>query len=209
MKQVTIAIAKGRLGEKGIDLFKGTEFEIVRNGDSRRLVFHDRSETITFIFVKPSDVVTYVERGIADLGIVGKDTILEANKDIYEVLDLRFGYCKFVIAGLGDQSTFKKDGVLRIASTYPHYVESVFKDRGQKIEIIELGGSVELAPLVGLSDVIVDIVETGSTLLENGLTVLEELAPISGRLIVNKVSYRFKHDLIQEIERVLEEKIVC
>jgi len=207
MNTLTIAIAKGRMGEKGVSFFDATPYEIVRNGDSRRLVFDDKSGTINFIFVKSADVVTYVERGIADLGIVGKDIILEENKDIYEILDLKFGTCRFAIAGHKDQFPLKKDGVLRIASTYPSYVESVFREREQKIEIIELGGSVELAPLMGLSDVIVDIVETGSTLRENGLVVLEELDSISGRLIANKVSYRFKYDAIQEIENVLQEKV--
>lgn len=209
MEKVTIAIAKGRLGEMGINLFRGSPFEIVRNENSRRLIFKDRSGKITYIFVKPSDVVTYVHQGIADVGIVGKDTILEENKDVYEVLDLNYGHCKFVIAGLKDQSAQKRNGVLRIASTYPAYVQSIFRDREQKIEIIKLNGSVELAPLMGLSDVIVDIVETGNTLVENGLTILEELDSLSGRLIVNKVSYRFKHHLIKEIEQVLEEQILC
>lgn len=209
MSEVTIAIAKGRLGEKGVELFKDTELEMVRDGDSRKLSFNDRSGRITFTFVKASDVVTYVERGIADAGIVGKDIILEENKDIYEVLDLQFGSCRFVIAGPQGQPVTKKDGVLRIASTYPSYVASIFKEREQKIEIIKLGGSVELAPVMGLSDVIVDIVETGSTLKENDLVVLEELDPISGRFIVNKVSYRFKYEAIKEIERILEEKVLC
>lgn len=209
MDKITIAIAKGRLGEKGISLFNDTELEIVRNGDSRKLFFHDKSGKVTFIFVKSADVVTYVERGIADVGIVGKDIILEENKDVYEVLDLNFGKCKFVIAGLKDQPLMKKDEVLQIATTFPSYVESVFKDRDQKIEVIKLGGSVELAPLMGLSDVIVDIVETGSTLEDNGLVLLEELDPISARLIVNKVSYRFKYEAIEEIEKILGGKVVC
>lgn len=209
MNKVTIAIAKGRLGEKGVELLNGTELEMTKNGDSRKLFFNDKSGQITFVFVKASDVVTYVERGIADAGIVGKDTIMEENKDIYEVLDLKFGKCKFVIAGLKDQPISKKDGVLKIASSYPAYVASIFKERDQKIEIIKLGGSVELAPLMGVSDVIVDIVETGSTLKENGLVVLEELDPISGRFIVNKVSYRFKYETIKEIEKILAEKVLC
>ena len=200
---LTIAIAKGRLGKKGLDLFKDTEYEIVMEEDSRKLVFNNRNKKINFIFVKPCDVVTYVEKGVADLGIVGKDTILEDNKDIYEVLDLDFGKCRFVVAGFEDQELVKKNDVLRIATNYPSYVDSVFQNKRQKIEIIKLGGAVELAPLMGLSEVIVDIVETGTTLKDNGLVILEELDPISARLIVNKVSYRFKYDEIQKIEKVL------
>ncbi|OPL09615.1 MAG: ATP phosphoribosyltransferase [delta proteobacterium ML8_F1] len=203
MDRITIALAKGRLGEQGLELFKNTDMEILREEDSRKLVFKNAREQITYIFVKPSDVVTYVEKGVADLGIVGKDVILEENKDVYELLDLDFGHCRFAVAGFKDQQIAKKNEVLRIASKYPRYVEQVFRDRGQKIEIIKLGGSVELAPLIGLSDVIVDIVETGSTLRDNGLVILEELDPISARLIVNKVSYRFKFEAIQRIEKLL------
>ena len=203
MDRLTIAIAKGRLGNKGLELFKDTEYEIVIKENSRKLVYNNENKKINFIFVKPCDVVTYVEKGVADMGIVGKDTILEENKDIYEVLDLDYGNCRFVIAGFEDQNLVKKNEVLTIATNYPSYVESVFKDKNQQIEIIKLGGAVELAPLMGLSEVIVDIVETGSTLKDNGLVVLEELDPISARLIVNKVSYRFKYDEIRKIERTL------
>ena len=203
MDRLTIAIAKGRLGNKGLELFKDTEYEIVIKENSRKLVYNNANKKIDFIFVKPCDVVTYVEKGVADMGIVGKDTILEENKDVYEVLDLDYGNCRFVIAGFEDQNLVKKNEVLTIATNYPSYVESVFKDKNQQIEIIKLGGAVELAPLMGLSEVIVDIVETGSTLKDNGLVVLEELDPISARLIVNKVSYRFKYDEIRKIERTL------
>ena len=203
MNGLTIALAKGRLGEKGLDLFKNTDMEIVREKDSRKLVFKDIKEQITYIFVKPSDVMTYVEKGVADLGIVGKDMILEENKDIYELMDLNYGKCRFAIAGFQDQSTFKKNDVLRIASKYPNYVQKVFGDRGQSVEVIKLGGSIELAPVIGLSDIIVDIVETGSTLKENGLVILEELDTISARLVANKVSYRFKYDTIKKVEAIL------
>ncbi len=203
MDRLTIAIAKGRLGKEGLKLFEGTEYEIIMEEDSRKLVYNNANKKIDFIFVKPCDVVTYVEKGVADIGIVGKDTILEDDKDVYEVLDLDFGRCRFVIAGFEDQNLVKKNEILTIATNYPSYVESVFKDRGQQIEIIKLGGAVELAPLMGLSEVIVDIVETGSTLKDNGLVVLEDLDPISARLIVNKVSYRFKYDEIRKIEKIL------
>lgn len=203
MDRLTIAIAKGRLGTKGLELFNNTEYEIVLEEESRKLVYNNANKKVDFIFVKPCDVVTYVEKGVADLGIVGKDTILEDNKDIYEVLDLDFGNCRFVIAGFEDQNLVKKNEVLTVATNYPSYVESVFKDKGQQIEIIKLGGAVELAPLMGLSEVIVDIVETGNTLRDNGLVVLENLETISARLIANKVSYRFKFHEIRKIEKIL------
>lgn len=203
MNGVTIALGKGRLGEKGLDLFKDTDMEIIREKDTRKLVFKDSKERITYIFVKPSDVMTYVEKGVADLGIVGKDMILEEDKDIYELMDLNYGKCRFAIAGFKDQTTVKENDVLRIASKYPNYVKRVFEDRGQKVEIIKLGGSIELAPVIGLSDIIVDLVETGSTLKENGLVILEELDSISARLVANKASYRIKYDIIKKIEKIL------
>ncbi len=203
MDRLRIAIAKGRLEEKALELFKGSEYEIVTEEGSRKLIYNNANKKIDFIFVKPCDVVTYVEKGVADLGIVGKDIILEDNKDIYEILNLNFGNCRFVIAGFEDQSLVKKNEILTIATNYPSYVESVFKDKGQQIEIIKLGGAVELAPLMGLSEVIVDIVETGNTLKANGLSVLEELDFISARLVANKVSYRFKYDEIKKIEKLL------
>ncbi len=203
MSGVTIALAKGRLGEKGLDLFKDTDMEIIREKDTRKLVFKDSKERITYIFVKPSDVITYVEKGVADLGIVGKDMILEEDKDIYELMDLNYGKCKFAIAGFKDQTTVKENDVLRIASKYPNYVKKVFEDRGQKVEVIKLGGSIELAPVIGLSDIIVDLVETGNTLKENGLVILEDLDPISARLVANKASYRIKYEIIKKIEKIL------
>lgn len=206
MDTLTVAIAKGRLGKKGLKLFEETEYAIEMEEDSRKLIFNNATKTINFIFVKPCDVVTYVEKGVADMGIVGRDTILEENKDVYELLDLNCGKCKFVVAGFENQDLVKKNDVLKIATKYPSYVYSIFEDRGQKIEIIKLGGAIELAPLMGLSEVIVDIVETGTTLKDNGLVVLEELDPISARLIVNKVSYRFNYEEIQKIEKVLGER---
>lgn len=203
MEWITIAIAKGRLGEQGLELFADTELAIQRDPDSRKLVFQSKDGQITYIFVKPADVVTYVEKGVADLGIVGKDVILEEDRDVYEIMDLKYGICRFAIAGFRDRYEAGKNDVLRIASKYPNYVQSVFENRGQHIEVIKLNGSVELAPLIGLTDFIVDIVETGSTLRDNGLDILEELDPISARLIVNKASYRFKFAAIERIEQVL------
>ncbi|MFA5577195.1 MAG: ATP phosphoribosyltransferase [Tissierellaceae bacterium] len=204
MDRITIAIAKGRLGDEGLSLFNNSDMEIVRDKDSRKLVFSDAGGGTKYIFVKPSDVVTYVEKGVADLGIVGKDIMLEEDKDVYEILDLNYGKCRFAIAGFRNSYNKKKDGVLRIASKYPNYVQSIFENRNQRIEIIKLNGSVELAPLIDLSDVIVDIVETGNTLRDNGLEVLEELDYISARLIANKASYRFKYQIIKKIEKILD-----
>lgn len=203
MDRITIAIAKGRLGEKGLDLFAGTDLAIVRPPDSRKLVFQSEDGKITYILVKPADVVTYVEKGVADLGIVGKDVILEEGRDVYEIMDLGYGVCRFAVAGFRDRYEARQNDILRIASKYPNYVQGLFDNRGQRVEIIKLNGSVELAPLIGLSDLIVDIVETGSTLRDNGLEILEELDPISARLIANKVSYRFKRGAIVRIEEVL------
>ncbi|HSQ89680.1 MAG TPA: ATP phosphoribosyltransferase [Romboutsia sp.] len=173
--------------------------------DSRKLIFKDEKNKIIYINVKPSDVVTYVEKGVADLGVVGKDTILESEEDVYEILDLGFGKCKFSIAGIKGQSIYRKDEVLKVATKYPEIAKKYFKEREQKIEIIKLNGSVELAPLVGLSDVIVDLVETGNTLKANGLEIIEDMLDISSRLICNRVSYRFKFDRIKSIAQLFKE----
>lgn len=203
METVTIAIAKGRLGERGIELFRNSDMEIVRGKKSRKLVFTDESKKVKYILVKPADVVTYVEKGVADLGIVGKDIILEEEKDVYEIMDLGYGECNFAVAGLKKRSCKKERDILRVASKYPHYVRTVFEKRDQKIEVIKLSGSVELAPLMNLSDVIVDLVETGKTLRDNGLEIIELLDHVSARLIANKASYRFKYNLIKKIERII------
>lgn len=203
MEQLTIALAKGRLADKGLELFDGSDIEINRSEYSRKLVLTDMKKEISYIFVKPSDVITYVENGVADLGIVGRDMILEENKDIYELMDLGFGKCRFAIAGFKDQSTTKKNDILRIASKYPSYTRKVFESKGQKVKIIKLNGSVELAPVIGLSDLIVDIVETGNTLIENGLVVLEDLDFVSARLVANKASYRLNFHIIKKIQKIL------
>ena len=202
MKQLTIALAKGRLADKGLEYFKDMGIGNIPSKDSRKLVLTDNKNNVRYIFVKPSDVITYVEKGVADLGIVGKDMILEENKDIYELMDLGFGKCRFAIAGFKDQSVTKKNDVLRIATSYPNYVSRVFRDKGQRVEIIKLNGSIELAPIIGLSDLIVDIVETGNTLRDNGLVVLEELDPISARLVANKASYRLHFHTVKKIVNI-------
>jgi len=169
--------------------------------DSRKLIFTDEENKITYIHVKPSDVVTYVEKGVADLGIVGKDTILENENDdeVYELLDLGFGKCKFSVAGIKGKNNYSKEEILKVATKYPHIAKKYFKSRGQNIEIIKLNGSVELAPIVGLSDVIVDLVETGNTLKVNGLEIVEDMCNISSRIIANRVSYKFNKEKIENI----------
>lgn len=207
MDYITIALSKGRIGKQADDVFKKIGLGDCIDLDSRKLIFKDDINKINYIYVKPSDVVTYVEKGVTDLGIVGKDTILESDTNVYEVFDLEFGKCKFSIAGIKGEKIYKKDDILKVATKYPEIAKKYFKERQQKIEIIKLNGSVELAPLVGLSDVIVDLVETGNTLRANGLEVIEDMFNISVRLISNRVSYRFKFDRIQNIIKSLNENM--
>ena len=202
MDYLTIALAKGRIEGESFKKFKKMGLGDSIDTDTRKLIFKDEENKIIYIHVKPSDVVTYVEKGVADLGIAGKDTILENETDVYEINDLGFGKCKFAVAGLkGD----REDEYLKVATKYPNIAKKYFKEKGQKIEIIKLNGSVELAPIVGLSDVIVDIVETGNTLKANGLEILEDICNISARIISNRASYRFKYEQIQNIIRLFEE----
>ena len=160
----------------------------------------DKANNIRFILVKPSDVPTYVDHGVADFGVVGKDTLLEAGRPLYEVLDLTFGKCRLCIAGYADQKNQQASrGTFRVATKYPNVARAYYDAKGQTIEIIELHGSIELGPVIGLSDVILDIVESGSTLRANGLSVLEEVAECSARLVVNRVSMKTKRERIRQI----------
>ena len=202
MKYLTVALAKGRLAELAMDMFEKIGMDCAEMKEkSRKLIFTDEKNKMKFILVKASDVPTYVEYGAADIGIVGKDTLLEEGRNLYEMINLGFGKCKMAVCGKPEM----KDKVfnvnnLKVASKYPKIAESFFCDeKGQTIEIIKLNGSVELAPLTGLSDVIVDIVESGKTLYENGLTVLEEVCPLSARLIVNRVSMKLKKEQILDV----------
>lgn len=201
MENIVIAIAKGRIEKDVYRRLKILKMEDCIETDSRKLIFTDEENKITYIHVKPSDVVTYVENGVADLGIVGKDTILENENDneVYELLDLGFGKCKFSVAGMKGKNNYSKEETLKVATKYPRIAKNYFKSRGQKIEIIKLNGSVELAPIVGLSDVIVDLVETGNTLKANGLEIVEDMCNISSRIIANRVSYKFKKSKIESI----------
>ncbi|MBR4082409.1 MAG: ATP phosphoribosyltransferase [Clostridia bacterium] len=198
---ITFALAKGRLAEQAFTLLEnlGIDCSEPRN-PGRQLVLWDKTNNIRFILVKPSDVPTYVDHGVADFGVVGKDTLLEAGRPLYEVLDLTFGKCRLCIAGYAGQSHQQAThATFRVATKYPNIARSYYDGKGQTIEIIELHGSIELGPVIGLSDVILDIVESGSTLKANGLSVLEEVCDVSARLVVNRVSMKTKRDRIRQI----------
>ena len=196
-------MAKGRLAELAMDIFSqiGMDCSEMKDKKTRKLIFTNEEKKMKFILVKASDVPTYVEYGAADIGIVGKDTLLEESRNLYEMVDLGFGKCRMCVCGPKELKG-KLDSMtnLTVASKYPHIASKYFQeDKGLTIELIKLNGSVELAPLVGLSDVIVDIVETGATLKENGLDVLEEIVELSARFVVNKVSMKMEKDRIMEI----------
>lgn len=211
MEYLTFALAKGRLAEKTMDLLKplGITCEEMQ-ADTRQLIFTNEELKLKFFLAKASDVPTYVEAGAADIGIVGKDTILEESRNLYEVLDLGFGKCRFAVAGKPEiKEKLSKCNDLRVATKYPNIAKEYFyKKKHQTVEIIKLHGSVELGPIVGLADVIVDIVETGSTLKANGLEVLEEICPISARVVVNRVSMKLQHERIMKIVKGLKETSV-
>ena len=196
-----MALTKGRLEKDTIDLLEaaGLNMEPVRK-PSRKLILQVPEYPLDLILLKGVDVATYVEYGVADLGVVGKDVLLEDPKPVYEVLDLGFGICRMAVAGPPEMADAPKKH-LRVASKYPRIAREYFEGRGQSVEIIRQQGSVELAPLMGLADVIVDIVETGNTLKANGLVILEEIVPISARLVVNKISYKTRR---QEINRLID-----
>lgn len=192
--QITIALAKGRLARQACALLErcGIDVSEVRE-ESRKLVMYDRKNDIRFLMVKPTDVPVYVDHGVADLGVVGKDTLLEAGLPLYEMLDLGYGRCRLCVCGPAEPVRSRvTSGVMRVATKYPRISKLFYDAKGENIEIIRLGGSIELAPILGLSDVIVDIVESGRTLRENGLCVLEEVCAVSARLAVNRVSLKTK-----------------
>lgn len=201
MRYLTFALAKGRLAKKSMALFEeiGIRCDDMKDPDTRKLIFTNEELGMRFFLAKPSDVPTYVEYGVADIGIVGKDTLLEENRNLYEVLDMGFGACRMCVCGPESaRELLKRNEIIRVASKYPNIAENYFRNKkNQSIEVIKLNGSVELAPIVGLADVIVDIVETGSTLKENGLTVLEEVCPLSARIVVNQVSLKMEHERIR------------
>lgn len=205
-----IALPKGRLGEKVIALLGEAGMGCTDLAeDSRKLVLENDDGSLRFFWVKPADVPIYVERGAADIGVAGKDVLVEHGADVYELLDLGLGKCRMCVAGY--PGALSRGGVLRVATKFPNIATRYFQGIGRTIDIIKLNGSIELAPILGLSDVIVDIVETGTTLRENNLAVLKEVMPISARLIANKAAFRFKHEpmnkLVTTLAAVLEGEI--
>ena len=203
MRYLTFALAKGRMAKKTMELFEaiGLSCEEMKDEKTRKLIFTNEELGLRFFLAKANDVPTYVAYGAADIGIVGKDTILEEGRRLYEVLDLGIGKCRMCVCGPAEAGEkLKHHELIRVATKYPNIAKDYFYNKKhQTVEIIKLNGSIELAPIVGLSDVIVDIVETGSTLRENGLTVLEEVVPLSARMVVNQVSMKIEHERISRI----------
>ena len=213
MRYLTFALAKGRLANKSLDLFEkiGITCEEMKDKDTRKLIFTNEELGYRFFLAKANDVPTYVEYGAADIGIVGKDTILEEGRKLYEVLDLKLDKCRMCVCGPESaRELLQHHELIRVATKYPAIAKDYFYNKKhQTVEIIKLNGSIELAPIVGLSEVIVDIVETGSTLRENGLTVLEEVCPLSARMVVNQVSMKREHEritkIIQQLKNLIQE----
>ena len=214
MKYITIALAKGRLAKQTLKLLEqtGITCEEMKDKDTRKLIFVNEELKLKFFLSKTSDVPTYVEYGAADIGVVGSDTILEEGRKILEVLDLGLGKCRMCVAGPASaKDLLQTNQIIRVASKYPKIAKDYFYNKKhQTVEIIKLNGSVELAPIVGLSEVIADIVETGATLKENGLEVLEEVCPLSARMVVNQVSMKMENErinrIINDLRKYLENK---
>ncbi len=205
---INVALPKGRLGEKVYDMFEKSGFECPSiKENSRKLIFENEEVGIRFFWVKPSDVAIYVERGAADIGVAGKDILLEYEPDVYELLDLNIGKCRMAVAA---KKTFRDNTnkTLRVATKFTNIAKSYYAGIGRDIDIIKLNGSIEIAPILDLSDVIVDIVETGTTLLENDLEPFETIIPISARLIANKSAFKFKNEMIEKIRSGLEQQVV-
>lgn len=203
---LTIAMPKGRIFEEAADLLRKAGYRLPPEfEDSRKLIIDVPEENFRFILAKPMDVPTYVEHGVADLGIAGKDVMLEEERDVYELLDLKISKCYLAVAGL--PNTTMSNVAPKVATKYPNVAATYFRQQGEQVEIIKLNGSIELAPLIGLSDRIVDIVSTGRTLIENGLVEYEEIVDITSRLIVNPVSYQTKDEQIREMVERIEQVI--
>lgn len=204
---LNVALPKGRLGEKVYEMFKKAGFPCPSIEETnRKLVFENPEARVRYFWVKPSDVAIYVERGAADVGVVGKDILLEYEPAVYELLDLKTGICRVAVAG---PEGYADDGrrTLRVATKFSNIARNYYDSIGREVELIHLNGSIELAPILGLSDVIVDIVETGTTLRENHLSVLEEIVPISARLIANESAYRFKRGAIDRLKTELGKQV--
>ncbi|MEI4770443.1 ATP phosphoribosyltransferase [Psychrobacillus sp. FJAT-51614] len=206
MNDLTIAMPKGRIFEEAYELFVEAGFDLPKEiNDSRKLIVEAPNENIKFILAKPMDVPVYVEHGVADIGIAGKDVLLEQHRDVHELLDLYISKCYIATAGL--PNTQMNEIAPRVATKYPTIATNFYKEKGEQVEIIELNGSIELAPMIGLADRIVDIVSTGQTLKENGLVEYEKIVEISSRLIVNPVSYRVKRERIKEFVAQLKNEL--
>lgn len=205
-KWLTIAMPKGRIFEEAAELLRQSGYQLPPEfDDSRKLIIDVEEENLRFILAKPMDVPTYVEHGVADLGIAGKDVMLEEERDVYELLDLKISRCYLAVAGL--PNTKMNDVAPKVATKYPNVAAAFFREQGEQVEIIKLNGSIELAPIIGLSDRIVDIVSSGRTLKENGLVEYEHIVEITSRLIVNPVSYRLKDEqiglMVERLSRVV------
>ena len=204
-EMINVALPKGRLGKEVYELFERAGYECPELlEDNRKLIFENAEKQVRYFWVKPTDVTKYVERGAADIGIAGKDILLEYEPDVYELLDMRMGKCRMAVAAPAGYHR-NPERTLRVATKFPNIARNFYAKENRDIDIIKLHGSIELAPIVGLSDVIVDIVETGKTLVENDLEVVETVVPISARMIANKASFGFKSEQIEEIRNALQE----
>ena len=205
---IRIALTKGRLEKDTVKLFEDMGFDVTKVRDKgRKLILPISDENIEVVLAKAADVITYVEHGVCDLGVVGKDTIMEHGGKYFELVDLGFGRCKFALAGKKGDDFYKGYGVKTVASKYTNVTRAFFESKGMDVDIVKIEGSVELAPLLGLADGIVDIVETGTTLKENGLEVYEDVAPVSARLIVNTVSMKLKKERIDHLVGLIEKEM--
>lgn len=206
-EMINIALPKGRLGYKVYDMFERAGFSCPDiKEDNRKLIFENSEAGVRYFWVKPSDVTIYVERGAADIGIAGKDILLEYSPDVYELLDLGLGVCRMAVAAkAGFRDNTEK--TLRVATKFPNIAKSFYEKESRDIDIIKLNGSIEIAPILGLSDVIVDIVETGKTLKENSLEVVDTIVPVSARLIANKAGFKFKTGAIEDVCASLAKQI--
>lgn len=205
---IRIAFTKGRIEAKAVEIFEKAGYNCDELKNKGRKLFFKIGEDIEVVLAKANDVITYVEHGVCDIGIVGKDTIMESGSSFYEMLDLGFGRCRFALAAKKGSDFFGGYGHKVVASKYPKVAKEYFSSLGMDVEIVKIDGSVELAPLLGLADGIVDIVETGSTLKENGLEIVSDVAPISARLIVNSASIKLKKDKIDKIISDVEKQII-
>ena len=204
---INVALPKGRLGEKVYAMFEKAGYECPSiKENTRKLIFENKEMGVRYFWVKPSDVSIYVERGAADIGVCGKDILLEYEPDVYEMLDLKMGKCHMAVAGMKDFHD-DTDKTLKVATKFPNIAKKYYASKSRNIDIIKLNGSIEIAPILGLSNVIVDIVETGTTLKENDLIVVERILPISARVIVNKASFKFKTEEIEIINKSLKEQV--